>query len=145
LFYRVAATELIPHLKTYVKLAVAASRDRRDDTNRLAFGVQRRCAYALRARDHIGESFYAPEGGPDDFAYHFEYLTLLLAGALDAQARIAHRAYGLKGDERYVSFNRESFRCQLTETGDRSLADVLNPERTRVRIPPIVISPSTPS
>lgn len=42
--------------------------------------------------------------------YHFDYLTLLLAGVLDVQARIAHRVYKIsKPIERYASFRNQDF------------------------------------
>jgi ribosomal protein L25 (general stress protein Ctc) len=41
--------------------------------------------------------------------YHFDYLTLLLTGIFDAQAKIATVVYGIGGDKRHVSFRNEGF------------------------------------
>ena len=46
--------------------------------------------------------------------YHFDYLTLLLVGILDAQARIVHRAYGFtKPKEKHAGFRIDGFRNEL--------------------------------
>lgn len=76
-----------------------------------------RCDRALQARDRIGEGFYGRSNAHvrAELMYHFDYLTLLLVGALDAQARIAHRAYGLRGDEWSSGFRRQGFLRWLRE------------------------------
>jgi hypothetical protein len=44
--------------------------------------------------------------------YHFDYLTLLLAGALDAQAVVAHRAYEVgKPPESKAGFRKTWLGC----------------------------------
>jgi hypothetical protein len=89
--------------------------------------VLTRCKHALQARDLIAEAFYAPHGDQarDDTEYHFDYLTLLLVGALDAQARIAHRVYSVSGSERLVNFRRLDFLEALRSNGAQSLYDLL--------------------
>jgi hypothetical protein len=95
----------------------------------MSWSVITRCKHAIQARDLIGESFYAPhdDASGDDSAYHFDYLTLLLVGALDAQARVAHRVYRLPGLNR-VSFKggaRSGFLNGLREAGGTELYDLL--------------------
>jgi hypothetical protein len=60
--------------------------------------------------------------------YHFDYLTLVLAGAIDAQTRIAHRAYKIAGNERYASFRDKDkkFRRALEKNGAQELIQIID-------------------
>ena len=92
-----------------------------------------RCKHAIQARDVIGEAFYAPHSdrSGDDDGYHFDYLTLLLVGALDAEARIAHRVYRLPGSDR-VNFRggaKSGFVQGLRKAGATTLCDLLTDAR----------------
>jgi hypothetical protein len=72
--------------------------------------------------------------------YHFDYLTLLLSGALDAQARIAYRAYEINkwkkakqkglGTERRAAFHLADFQDALTENGAVRLKNVITDSRS---------------
>jgi len=98
LYYWVLSRHRTPNMWRYHSACAAASTRRLNELVSMAQSVLGRCRNALRATDLIGEAFYAPnnDGSGDDTTYHFDYLTLLLVGALDAQARIAHRVYRIK-------------------------------------------------
>jgi len=58
--------------------------------------------------------------------YHFDYLTLVLAGALDAQAQVANRAYNILRKKREVSFRRPEFLKDLKKYGAIKLYEIIN-------------------
>ncbi len=126
LFYWVLARHLTPSMWRYHSACHAAEKGRRDDTGSLGSSILRRCDRALQARDRIGQAFYCGTGGEvrDEAMYHFDYLTLLLRGALDAQARIAHRAYAVAGSEREAGFQRRRWLEKLSRVA-APLHDVL--------------------
>ena len=118
MFYWVLARHRLPAMWRYFSACVYAEKTRGDDILDLGAGVLIRAIRGLQARDAIGEWFYAEPGRRDDdqMLYDFEYLTLALAGALDAQARVAHRACGLSWSERSTSFSNDRFlRALATE------------------------------
>lgn len=120
LFYWVLVRHRLPGMWRYFSACVRAAEARSDDTSGLGQSILVRCARAMQARDAIGEQFYCPQDNNtrDSMMYHFDYLTMLLAGSLDAQARIAHRAYGMKGSERSASFRNSQFvRCLKSHGG----------------------------
>jgi hypothetical protein len=67
----------------------------------------------------------------DKLMYHFIYIALLLAGAIDAQMRIAHRAYKIKGKERFSSPRNKDFLKKLQTTGAEPLAQLLKSKKTQ--------------
>jgi hypothetical protein len=120
LFYLVLARHRLPSMWRYFAACVHAGKMRGDDTPYLGQSVLIRCVRALQARDAIGVQFYLPQDNNvrDAMMYHFDYLTLVLVGAIDAQARVAHRAYRLvKPIERHASFRNPKFRSQLGTCG----------------------------
>ena len=127
LFYLVLARELTPRMWRYVGACHELEKQRNDDSAALSWSALTRCKHALQARDLIGEAFYGPHSDQarDDTEYHFDYLTLLLVGALDAQARIAHRVYGMYGSERLVNFRRPDFLNELRRRGAQQLHSLL--------------------
>src|SRR5262249_11383158 len=107
-----------------------------DDVLYVGQSILTRCARALQARDMIGEQFYLPQDNStrDMMMYHFDYLTLLLAGALDAQAVIAHRVYGLasvKISERQASFRQRSFVKALGKMKANRLHTILMSQKSK--------------
>lgn len=70
---------------------------------------------AIEARDAIGIQFYLRQSNrtQDVILYHFDYLTLLLNGALDALMHIARVIYSVKIDPWEVGFWRKEFRKGL--------------------------------
>lgn len=136
LFYLGLARQRLAGVWHYLSGCFEAESIRQDGIRHLGQGVLFRCCRALEARDAIGECFYATVNNDarDRMMYHFDYLTLLVVGALDAQARIANRAYGAVPDERNAGFQRETFAKQLKQVGatklhslarSRSFRDVL--------------------
>lgn len=117
LFYLVLARYRLPSMWRYFSACVASSKARGDDIQALGEAILTRAVRALEARDAIGIQFYVPQSNStrDRMMYHFDYLTLVLAGAIDAQARVAHRVYHLPLEERYASFRHEGFRNSLKE------------------------------
>jgi hypothetical protein len=91
LYYLVLARHRTPHMWRYNSRCQQFRETADSNLATMSWSVITRCKHDIQARDSIGESFYAPhdDGSGDDTAYHFNYLTLLLVGALDAQARIA--------------------------------------------------------
>ena len=120
LLYWALARAALPSMRRYFGACVPAGDARGDDTASLGGSVLLRFARALQARDAIGVQCYVPQthDAQDAAMYHFDYLSLLLVGALDAQARVAHRAYGLPARaERNASFNKPAWRDQLLRQG----------------------------
>jgi hypothetical protein len=93
----------------------------------LAQAVMTRAERALEARDAIAFEYYG--GGPGAvrrIEYHFDYLMLLLNGALDAQARVAFATYDMKApkaESKRNLRNREFLRA-LKVIGAEPLAQV---------------------
>jgi len=85
----------------------------------LASSVMERCYTLLQVRDELGKQFY---GDSDHVVilYHFNYFSLLVAGILDAQARIVHEVYNFTGSVRGAGFNggnsKDKFRKSMQET-----------------------------
>lgn len=112
LFYWVLVRNKLPHMWRYFSACVHAEKVRQDDILSLGQSILVRCTRAMEARDAIGEQFYIPQNNDvrDVIMYHFDYLTLLLAGAFDAQARVARRAYRIDLLSEYnTSFRRSKF------------------------------------
>jgi hypothetical protein len=111
-FYSKLTDHHLPDMWAYFSACVDAGLILKDDTLDLGQSILIRCDRAMQARDAIGAQFYAPQDNDtrDTMMYHFDYLTLLLVGAFDAQARIAHRAYRLEKllKEKQISLTRQN-------------------------------------
>jgi len=132
LFYRVLARHRLPRMWRYFSACVYAEKIRNDRIINLGGSILTRCTRALEARDQIGIQFYNPQGNDstDIIMYHFDYLTLLLSGAFDAQARIAWRTYGIKKPiERYSSFRFKEFISSLGKCGAKSLKKIITDQQ----------------
>jgi hypothetical protein len=127
LFYWVLARHLTPNMWHYVSVCSAA--DESEQGRRLAQAVLLRCDRAIQARDRIGEAFYGSDdaNGRDEMLYHFDYLTLLLSGALDAQARVARDVYGIAINQKRASFRNADYRDRLSVADSRLHAIVSSP------------------
>jgi len=129
LFYWVLCRAQLPSMWRYFSACVHAAQDRKDDTLYLGRSILNRSVCALQARDAIGFQFYGTQDNDTRAAimYHFNYLTLLLAGAFDAQARVAHRAYGIEGlRERNAYLHYMDFRRALNAIGADVLCGIVN-------------------
>ncbi len=132
-YYEVLARHRLPSMWLYTSACAHARRARPgDDIHDLAKSVITRCARALEARDAIGEQFYIPgyTSVLDRILYHFDYLSLLLVGAFDAQARIAHRAYNItRPGARQAGFQRDDFQRALRTAGVSDLCTLVTGRR----------------
>jgi len=129
LFYWVLVRHRLPNLWRYFSACVHAEAVRRDDILHLGQSILVRCARSIEARDAIGAQFFVPQGNNarDAIMYHFDYLTLLLVGAFDAQARVARRAYRIdQPSERNSSFRRSEFLDALRNKGANSLHSIVS-------------------
>lgn len=129
LFYWALVRYRLPAMWRYFSACVYSEKPRGDDILVLGQSILVRCERAIQARDEIGRLFYVRQDNNirDEAMYHFDYLTLLLSGALDAQARVAHRAYQITTppNERNVSFRDGGFVNELTKV-DPNLGGFLN-------------------
>jgi hypothetical protein len=135
LYYLVLARNRTPSMWKY-NAACGHFRDTPDaKVATKSWSIVDRCKRALQARDQMADAFYAPSDDQtnDVTAYHFDYLTLLLVGALDAEARIAHRVYRMPGSDR-VSFRDLGFINALRKAGASQLYDILVQPRVRALI-----------
>lgn len=131
-FYWVLARYRLPRMWRYLSACIAASKTRGDDLQELGESILVRAVRALEARDAIGAAFYVPQNNniADQMMYHFDYLTMVLVGALDAQARVAHRTYQVGSmQERFASFRQEKFRTALRRSGAQELCELLADQR----------------
>jgi len=133
LYYWVLTRHRTPSLWHYNSVCITSDGDPSNGMAAMAASLLSRCKHALQARDLIGEAFYAPhsDASRDDTMYHFDYLTVLLVGALDAEARIAHAVYGLPGVAGNINFRRHKFLSHLRSHGAAELCDLLSDSRTQ--------------
>jgi hypothetical protein len=134
LFYWVLARHRLPSLWRYFSACVNAEKARGDDILYLGQSVLHRCVRALEARDAVGIQFYLPQNNDtrDAMMYHFDYLTLVLSGALDALARIAHRAYSIsQPKERQAYWDRDTFQKALRKAGANDLYALVSEQHSK--------------
>ncbi len=131
LFYWVLARSQLPNMWQYFSACVAAGKEREEDLAGLAESILVRTVRALEARDYIGVQFYQPQNNEtrDIMMYHFDYLTLLLAGIIDAQARITNIAYQVYPNKQEVSFRWRDFVEALPGKGATELYDFTRGQR----------------
>jgi hypothetical protein len=99
-----------------------------DNTEYLGNTILDRCVRVLQARDEIGFQFYRRQNNStrDAMLYHFDFLTVMMSGALDAQARVARTAYDVTKPSIFrTSFRREEFLKALRAQGANKLVDVV--------------------
>lgn len=128
LFYWVLTRHRLPGMWNYFGTCLDAGKTRADDTDMMAQSVLVRTARAHEARDAVGRLFYLPQGNNtrDEIMYHFEYLTLLLAGAFDSLARIAHRTYKIKNPEEWSCyFHKVKYQEALAQKKATQLVGIL--------------------
>jgi hypothetical protein len=128
LFYWVLVRHKLPRMWKYFSACVYADKKRNDNTLSLGGSILTRCTRAIIARDQIGFQFYNYGGNEsaDTMMYHFDYLTILLSGAFDAMARIAHRAYSVKSPkERFTSFRKSKFIETLEDIKAKELSTIV--------------------
>jgi hypothetical protein len=132
LFYWVLCRQRLPAMWPYFSAALVRSRALHDQMEYLANTILDRGVRVLQARDQVGFAFYRPQSNTtrDEMLYHFDYLTLMLSGALDAEARVAHRIYNItKPKIRNVSFRQKDFLDALDGAAGQSLTTVAREPR----------------
>ena len=124
LFYLVQLRSLLPELWPFMR---AATKQDSASTG-LCAAIRIRCIRALQAQDELGSLFFGQRDSSDDrdrMAYHLEYLTLLVSGAIDAQARILRHVYSVPVKPKYASFKNEDFMKRLRAAGAVSICDLV--------------------
>ncbi len=127
-FYLALARARLPNMWRYFSATLQAEEERGDDTGRIGQSILERLARAYRARDEIARQFYLDQNWSTRFEmiYHFDYLNLVLAGAFDSQARIAHRSYNLPANrERRANFRQDDWLQALYDAGAVQLTDLV--------------------
>lgn len=133
-FYSLSASVRMPALAKLWAAWAHRARQKKDESEYLGMSPHSRCARALRALDEIGFEFFASEGERERrlMTYHFDYLTMLLAGAVDALGRMAHAIFAIKKPgERNAAFHHEGFVNSLRAAGATRLLSVIESERYR--------------
>jgi hypothetical protein len=113
-FYEYLTRGLLPDKREY--LTVLGSHPEREELIQLRWSVFERCSKALQTRDEITRLYYKPEttDAKDLRSDYFAYLTLLLTGALDAQALIINKIYNLgETDQKKCGLHNESFKKRI--------------------------------
>lgn len=134
LYYWVLVRHRLPGMWRYASACTRAAAFHDDELARLGHSVLGRISRAMEARDAIGIQFYAEQSNStrELIMYHFDYLTILLAGALDAQAQVAKRAYALpKRFDRSASFRHRDFVGAIGNSGALKLHRLCTEQRTK--------------
>ncbi len=132
LFYWVLCRERLPSMWRYFAACVRRGGVVHDNSEYLGASILNRVVRALQARDEVGFRFFQRQNNStrDGMLYHFDYLTVMLSGALDAQARLTRRACQLaKPPVRKTSFRNPEFRRAIEVGGCQALAQVINDAR----------------
>jgi hypothetical protein len=109
-FYEFLSRGMLPN--SWMYLSNLGLHNEHEKLISLGWSVLNRYSRALQARDEIGRLFYMPKTSSSEgqMAYHFDYLTLLLAAVLDAQALIINRVYGLGLKDYDCGLRRDKFK-----------------------------------
>jgi len=127
LFYWVLCRERLPSMWRYFAACLRHASVAHDNTEYLGSSILNRSVRALQAKDEVGFRFFQRQNNStrDGMLYHFDFLTLMLSGAFDAEARVARRAYQVtKPALRTTTFRNEGFRRALEAAGGTELAQV---------------------
>jgi hypothetical protein len=129
LFYWVLCRQRLPAIWRYFAACVSRGSVVKDGMEYLGNAILDRCVRVLQARDEVGFEFYRRQDNStrDGMLYHFDYLTLMLSGALDAQARVARCVYGVTDvSPRRTSFRNPKFRQAIASAGATALSQVVD-------------------
>lgn len=136
-FYSSVVFKKVQELWKYGSACLNSSRYRQADQppiSELAAATIERCTRAVMARDAIAEQFYMPSSNStiNRMMYHFDYLTLLLGGAIDSLGLVAHRAYAIKQPkENDAQFDRSGFKKALQIPGAKALHELIECQRSK--------------
>lgn len=129
LFYFVLMRELLPSAWRWFSACVSSSTNTHDDTILLvAQSALERTERAIRARDRMHERLQLPASRDSvtEAIFYFDVTLLMLGGAFDGLARVAHITHSLTGSPRSASWGSESWLRKLEQT-NRALADAMQP------------------
>lgn len=132
-FYWVLARAKLPAFWRYFSAVNAARRPQEEHLGRIAESILEKCVRALQALDEIAVQSYLPQNKTvrDTAMYHFDYLTLLLAGASDGLASVANTVYALGIGPFGQNFRNEAFRTALRTAGITALLDLAERPQTQ--------------
>ncbi len=139
-FYWILMRHKLPNMWRYHSACVQAGGYDSSLWN-LSSSVLNRCYTVLQARDEIGKQFYG-DADHQTILYHFNYLFLLITGALDAQARIIHENYTFNGPMQSAGFRKDSYLKKLeqipalhaviSKPGNKALIELLHSLRNTI-------------
>jgi hypothetical protein len=116
-FYLTSAYVKMPALQLFIKKCELSQSEGLCEIIQLTMSVQIRCSRVLETLDFIGEQNYLHQDNNTSelLNFYFDYLFLLLNGALDALARIIFRIYKINNpsDEHKVDFSNKEFKESL--------------------------------
>jgi hypothetical protein len=140
-FYRGAASAALPGFERWLAGAVSVWRNRAEPASfSLLRGLEMRLARALRARDYFQVRIrsHRPDDTWDEALFFFEYVLLLLSGALDAAARCCHLLFGVSGKRNRASWRRPEWCAELLRAQPR-LAGLIGAEGGRLAATAILV------
>lgn len=115
-FYFVVMRELTPSSwRWFSACADNANHTQDDGLAMIAQSGMERIEYALRARDRLHERLQLPptRDTATDAIFYFNVALLMLGGAFDAMALVAHRTHGITVDEHLVGWGRAKWTPDL--------------------------------
>lgn len=127
-FYFILMRDLTPSGWRWFSACVANSLHTNDDgLMMVAQSAMERIEHALRARDRLHERLQLPptRETATDAIFYFNVLLLLLGGALDALALVAHRTHGISMEEHSVGWGRVQWTRELRRV-NRPLAELMD-------------------
>lgn len=127
-FYFLLMRDLTPSGWRWFSGCVANWEHTRDDSLMMvAQSAMERIEHALRARDRLHERLQLPptRDTATDAIFYFGVLLLLLGGALDALALVAHRTHQIALDEHLVGWGRAQWTRELRRV-NRPLAEMMD-------------------
>jgi hypothetical protein len=114
--YFVLMRELLPSAWRWFSACVANAMATGDDeVEGTAQSAMERVDRALRARDRLHGELQQPSGLEpiEEALFYFDVTLLMLGGAFDATARVAHAAHGLTSSPRFAWWTSDSWRRRL--------------------------------
>lgn len=131
MFYFVLMRELLPSGWRWFSGIVANSTVAQDDE--LLFTAQsamERVERALRARDRMHEKLQVPPSrdAATEAIFYFDVALMMLGGAFDGLARVAHAVHQLSGSPRGASWSKKTWLRKLAAT-NQPLGLLMSPEQ----------------
>jgi hypothetical protein len=123
LFYWMLARSKLPAMWRYNSGCGYAKKTHGDEISMLGQSVLVRCKRIMQARDAIAEQFHQTQNNntQDEIMYHFDYVTLLLVGVFDAQAKITNYVYDLGKKKGGIGFQKDNFLKALGKSKAKDL------------------------